>query len=177
MLKDIIFAGFGGQGVQFCSKVVANAGLLDNKEISWLPSYGPEMRGGTSNCAVCIDDDPIASPLVSSPQYLMALNEPSFAKFINTVKAGGQVIYDSSLISSKTDRTDIEVCGIPATQMANDNELKGGANIIALGYMIKKTNILSMDIIKASIEKMSKGRQQLIENNFKALQLGFDYAE
>ena len=177
MLKDILFAGFGGQGIQFCSKVVANAALLENKELSWLPSYGPEMRGGTSNCAVCIDDEPIASPLVSSPRYLMVLNAPSYDKFINLVQPGGTVIYDSSLINADTERSDIDVFGIPATRMANDNDLKGGANIIELGYMIKKTDILSLDIIKTSIEKMSKGRQQLIANNFRALQLGYEYSE
>ena len=177
MLKDILFAGFGGQGIQFCSKVVANAALLENKELSWLPSYGPEMRGGTSNCAVCIDDEPIASPLVSSPRYLMGLNAPSYDKSINLVQPGGTVIYDSSLINADTERSDIDVFGIPATRMANDNDLKGGANIIALGYMIKKTDILSLDIIKTSIEKMSKGRQQLIANNFRALQLGYEYSE
>ena len=177
MLKDILFARYGGQGIQFCPKVVVNAALLENKELSWLPSYGPEMRGGTSNCAVCIDDEPIASPLVSSPRYLMVLNAPSYDKFINLVQPGGTVIYDSSLINADTERSDIDVFGIPATRMANDNDLKGGANIIALGYMIKKTDILSLDIIKTSIEKMSKGRQQLIANNFRALQLGYEYSE
>jgi len=175
MLKDILFAGFGGQGIQFCAKVVANAGMIAGKEISWLPSYGPEMRGGTSNSAVCIDDSPIASPLVNEPMYLMALNEPSFDKFIDKVKRNGVVIYDNSLISDKNTRTDISVYGIPATKLARENGLAGLANIIALGYMLKKADILPVEDIKNGIVKMSKGKQALIDKNFAALELGYNY--
>ncbi len=102
-MKDLnmVFAGFGGQGVLFAGKVAAYAGLLENKEISWLPSYGPEMRGGTANCSVCISDEPIGSPLVTAPNVLVAMNLPSLDKFINAVEPGGTVILDSSLIDKK----------------------------------------------------------------------------
>ena len=92
---NIVFAGFGGQGILFSGKVAAYAGLIDNKEISWLPSYGPEMRGGTANCSVCISDTPIGSPLVTNPNVLIAMNLPSLEKFIDEVEEGGIVIIDS----------------------------------------------------------------------------------
>lgn len=101
MNKEILLAGFGGQGILFAGKVLAYCGLMDKKELSWLPSYGPEMRGGTANCSVCISDEPIASPLVTEPDLMMAMNQPSFEKFINKVKAGGKAFIDSTLVSLK----------------------------------------------------------------------------
>ena len=110
-MKDLnmVFAGFGGQGVLFAGKVAAYAGLLENKEISWLPSYGPEMRGGTANCSVCISDEPIGSPLVTAPNVLVAMNLPSLDKFINAVEPGGTVILGRKMIDNKVERTDIYV--------------------------------------------------------------------
>ena len=109
MNYEIVLAGFGGQGILFAGKVLAYAGLLDGKEVSWLPSYGPEMRGGTANCSVCVSDEPIGSPLILDPQVLVAMNTPSFEKFINSVKPGGKVFVDYSMVDVKTDRTDIDV--------------------------------------------------------------------
>lgn len=107
MNKEILLAGFGGQGILFAGKVLAYCGLMDKKELSWLPSYGPEMRGGTANCSVCISDEPIASPLVTEPDLMMAMNQPSFEKFINKVKAGGKAFIDSTLVSLKSERKDV----------------------------------------------------------------------
>lgn len=135
---NMIFAGFGGQGVLFAGKVAAYAGLLENKEISWLPSYGPEMRGGTANCSVCISDEPIGSPLVTTPNVLIAMNLPSLDKFIDTVEPGGVVIIDSSLIDKKVERTDITVHYVPASKLAEENELKGLANMILVGKLFKE---------------------------------------
>jgi len=140
---NMVFAGFGGQGILFLGKVCAYAGLMDGKEVSWLPSYGPEMRGGTCNCSVCLSDEPIASPLVVNPNVLIAMNGPSFDKFIDTVVPGGTVIVDSSLVKSKTDRDDINVFYIPATEQADKNGLKGLANIILLGKHFKESRLVS----------------------------------
>ena len=178
MATKIVFAGFGGQGVQFVAKVTAYAGMIANKEVSWLPSYGPEMRGGTSNCSVCIDEAPIACPSVNDPDILMALNTPSFDKFESMVVEGGTIVYDSSLINKTSDRADINCKGIPATKMAKENELPGLANMIALGYMLKLTNFMDSDIIKSAIEKMVPAtKSALIAKNIAAIDLGFNYAE
>lgn len=172
---EILLAGFGGQGVLFAGKILAYCGLMDNKELSWLPSYGPEMRGGTANCSVCISDEPIGSPLVLSPDILIAMNQPSFDKFITDVKSGGKVFYDSTLIECECTRTDIEIYAIPSSQLADDNELKGGSNIILLGKLIKESGIFTFDTMKKAIEKVvPPAKAKLIENNFKAIELGMN---
>ena len=178
MATKIVFAGFGGQGVQFVAKVTAYAGMIDNKEVSWLPSYGPEMRGGTSNCSVCIDETPIACPIVNDPDILMALNTPSFDKFEPMVAEGGTIVYDSSLINKSSDRSDIKCKGIPATKMAKEKDLSGLANMIALGYMLKLTNFMEVVTIKSAIEKMvPASKAALITKNVEAIELGYNYAE
>ena len=116
---QILIAGFGGQGILFAGKFLAYKGLLEDLQDSWLPSYGPEMRGGTANCSVCISDDPIGSPLVLSPDVLMAMNLQSFDKFINAVVSGGTAVIDSTLVDKKTERTDITSIYVPATALAS----------------------------------------------------------
>lgn len=175
MTTEILLAGFGGQGVLFAGKILAYCGLMDSKELSWLPSYGPEMRGGTANCSVCISDDPIGSPLVLTPDILIAMNQPSFDKFVNAVRPGGKVFVDSTLVEVASDRTDIEIFPIPSTQFADDNELKGGSNIILLGKVIKETGIFSLETMKKGIEKVvPPTKAHLIANNFKAIELGMN---
>ncbi|MDE5861886.1 MAG: 2-oxoacid:acceptor oxidoreductase family protein, partial [Ruminococcus sp.] len=154
MTTEIVLAGFGGQGVLFAGKILAYCGLMDNKELSWLPSYGPEMRGGTANCSVCISDEPIGSPLVLTPDILIAMNQPSFDKFVDAVKPNGKIFVDSTLIDSKCERSDVECYYIPSSQLAEDNNLKGGSNIILLGKLIKETNIFTLDTMKKAIEKV-----------------------
>ncbi|MDE6775377.1 MAG: 2-oxoacid:acceptor oxidoreductase family protein [Ruminococcus sp.] len=172
---EILLAGFGGQGVLFAGKILAYCGLMDSKELTWLPSYGPEMRGGTANCSVCISDEPIGSPLVLAPDILIAMNQPSFDKFVNDVKSGGKVFYDSTLIEAECARTDIEIFPIPSSQLADDNGLKGGSNIILLGKVIKETGIFTLDTMKKGIEKVvPPSKAHLIENNFKAIELGMN---
>ena len=172
---NIIIAGFGGQGVLFTGKVMAYAGLIDEKEISWLPSYGPEMRGGTANCSVCISDRPIGSPLVTQPNILVAMNTPSFDKFIGTVAPGGKIITDSSLVKATTDRTDIEIFGIPATQLSTDEDLHGLSNIIILGKVLKETAFASFETIEQAIIKcIPERKQHLLEPNMRAIKLGME---
>ncbi len=176
MTNEIILAGFGGQGVLFAGKALAYGGLIDEKEVSWLPSYGPEMRGGTANCSVCVSDSPIGSPLVLEPNLLIAMNTPSFQKFINSVKAGGKAFVDSTMIEEKSDRADIECFYVPATQLASDNGLNGMANIILLGKMMKETGILSMDTVTKAMKKcIPPKKADLLESNLKAIELGMNY--
>ncbi len=175
MTHDIILAGFGGQGILFLGKVLAYSGLIDNKEVSWLPSYGPEMRGGTCNCSVVISDEPVGSPLVIEPAVLIAMNSPSLEKFIGSVRPGGTVICDSTIVDSPVTRQDVNVFYIPATDLETENNLKGGANIILLGKLIKETGIISKETFKKAIEKIvPPSKTQLIENNMKAIQVGMD---
>ena len=136
-MYNILLAGFGGQGILFAGKQLANAGMKAGKEVSWLPSYGPEMRGGTANCSVIIDEQPIGSPLVTTPRVLLAMNLPSFKKFENKVLPGGIIICDSSLIPAKTARTDVSAYYIPATVMASEHGIEGMANVIMLGHFLK----------------------------------------
>lgn len=171
-----IFAGFGGQGILFAGKVVVNAGLYDGKEVSWLPSYGPEMRGGTANCSVCISDEPVGSPLVVNPNVLVAMNQPSFDKFIGKVAPGGLVVYDSTLINPGSLRGDLEVIGIPATAMAEEKGLKGLANIIIVGTVFEKTGFCSYDSLKGGIEHaVPASKQHLVESNLEAIEFGREY--
>jgi len=173
MTNNILLAGFGGQGILFAGKVLAYSGLIEGQEVSWLPSYGPEMRGGTCNCSVCISDQPIGSPLVITPNVLVAMNLPSFDKFINSVEKGGMAVIDSSLVEQKTDRTDIKVFYVPATQLADDNDLKGLANIVLFGKILKETQFATMDSVKKAINKCVPPRKaNLIEANLKAIELG-----
>lgn len=176
MTSEIQLAGFGGQGILFAGKVLAYCGMLADREVSWLPSYGPEMRGGTCNCSVTLSDDPIGSPTVYNPDILIVMNEPSFLKFIDNVKPGGCAFVDTTLVDSKSARTDISIYEIPATALAEQNELKGGANIILIGMLLKKTGIITLENIEAAVRKIvPPAKAQLIENNMKAIRIGYDY--
>ena len=136
---NILFAGFGGQGVLFAGKVVAYAALIANKQLSWLPSYGPEMRGGTANCSVCVSDEAIGSPLVTNPNVFIAMNLPSFDKFINAVEPGGIVIVDSSLIDKKVERDDVTVYYVPSTSLADEKRRERPmSNMILIGKLFKE---------------------------------------
>ena len=172
----ILIAGFGGQGVLFAGKALAYTGLKNGMEVSWLPSYGPEMRGGTANCSVTLSDTPIGSPIVDKPDVLIAMNLPSLEKFYNDTEKDGFVIYDSSLITKAENREDITTVGIPATKLASDNALEGLANMIIMGKVIKETNVLTLDQIKSSLAQMVPAKKaELLEKNVKAIELGYNY--
>ncbi|MBQ3761614.1 MAG: 2-oxoacid:acceptor oxidoreductase family protein [Clostridia bacterium] len=175
MTTNILISGFGGQGVLFTGKFLAYEGLLENKEVTWLPSYGPEMRGGTANCAVIISDEPIGSPLVTYPDVLIAMNLPSLDKFEKDIVPGGMVFYDSSLIDRKVTRSDIKVFPIPATKMASDAGFPTLANMIVLGKLLKETAMFPAETIDKTIAKVVSARKQnLVELNKKAIQLGLE---
>ncbi|MDR2908400.1 MAG: 2-oxoacid:acceptor oxidoreductase family protein [Oscillospiraceae bacterium] len=171
---NVIFAGFGGQGILFTGKVVAYAGLIDGKEVSWLPSYGPEMRGGTANCSVCVSDEPIGSPLVTEPDVLVAMNIPSYDKFIDTVKPGGLVVVDSSLIDRKCERDDVRFAAVPATRLSNEEHLEGIANMILLGRMLKGVEFASLETVERAVGKcVPASKTHLLEHNMRAIRLGY----
>ena len=172
----LLFAGFGGQGILFAGKFLAYKGLIEEKQVSWLPSYGPEMRGGTANCSVIISDEPIGSPIVDAPDVLIAMNLPSLEKYENAVVSGGKIFVDSTLIDKKVERDDVDVYYIPATQMAYDNNIKTLANMIITGKLLKEVPMLGFDNIDAPLNKVVSARKQnLLEVNKTALKLGYDY--
>ena len=176
MTKQILIAGFGGQGILFSGKFLAYSGLLEGMEVSWLPSYGPEMRGGTANCSIILSETPVGSPIVNNPEVLVAMNLPSLEKYEDATVAGGQIFYDSSLIDRKVTRTDVEVYPIPATKLASDNELPGLANMIMVGYLLKKSGVLPYECVDAGLSKVvSAKRQNLFDLNKKAIALGYSY--
>ena len=178
MTHQILIAGFGGQGVLFAGKFLAYKGLLEEKQISWLPSYGPEMRGGTANCSVIISDEPVGSPIVSHPDALIAMNLPSLDKYEASVVSGGKVFVDSTLIGRKVVREDIDAFYIPATKMAADAGIPTLANMIILGKMIKETGAVSFeDLLSAMKKVVSAKRAELMEINIKALEAGYNYAD
>ena len=176
MNKEILIAGFGGQGILFSGKFLAYEGLIDGKEVSWLPSYGPEMRGGTANCSIIISDSAVGSPIVSNPDILIAMNLPSLDKYENETKVGGQIFVDSSLIDRKVERTDVETYYIPATKMASDEGLTGLANMIIIGHMIAKSGIVPEENIEKAMQKVvPAAKQNMFDLNMKAVKLGFNY--
>lgn len=176
MEYQIVIAGFGGQGLLFSGKVLAYAALMEQRELSWLPSYGPEMRGGTANCNVIISDSPVGSPIVQNPNVLMVMNTPSLDKYEKTVVPGGKIFVDSSLVSRKVERTDVEVCYIPATKMAGDMGIPTLANMILLGAIVKSTGCVGDEAVLAGLRKIVSAKHaDLLEANLQAIQAGKDY--
>ena len=173
---EILIAGFGGQGILFSGKFLAYKGLLENLQVSWLPSYGPEMRGGTANCNVILSDTPVGSPIVTTPDVLIAMNLPSLEKYVNTVVPGGQIYVDSSLIDAKVEREDVEVFYIPATQMAKEEGISSLANMIIVGHLLEKHPELCFDGVDDVVEKLVPPKKAALkELNMKALNLGKNY--
>ena len=173
---QIMIAGFGGQGVLFAGKFLAYKGMVQDKQISWLPSYGPEMRGGTANCSVVISDTPVGSPIITNPDVLIAMNLPSLQKFVDAVVPGGKIILDSTLIDAKVERTDVEVFYIPATQMAKDAGFSTLANMILAGKVLKETDAVAWEGNQETLESFIPAKKaNLIDVNCKALQLGYDF--
>jgi 2-oxoglutarate ferredoxin oxidoreductase subunit gamma len=173
---QILIAGFGGQGILFSGKFLAYKGLTEELQVSWLPSYGPEMRGGTANCNVILSDDPVGSPIITEPDVLIAMNAPSLNKYAGTVVSGGQIYVDSSLIDAKVERDDVEVFYIPATQMAKDNGIGTLANMIILGHFLERNPNMSFDGVEAVVNNLVPPKKAALkELNNKALSLGKDY--
>ena len=173
----ILLAGFGGQGILFAGKFLAYLGLYKGKEVSWLPSYGPEMRGGTANCSVILAEESIGSPIVSTPDILICMNLPSMDKFEPDMEKDGVLFYDSSLINRKPKRADITTHGIAATQLASDNEMPTLANVIMLGKTVKETGLCDLETAREVMQKIvPEKKQKLLQANLKALEIGYTHS-
>ena len=174
---QILIAGFGGQGILFAGKFLAYKGLLEDLQVSWLPSYGPEMRGGTANCNVILSEEAVGSPIVTDPDVLIAMNLPSLEKYEGTVVPGGQIYVDSTLIAKKVERDDVQVFYIPATKMANDAGVPTLANMVMMGCVLKNNPELTFDGTAETMAKLVPAKKaNLVELNMKALEAGRDYA-
>ena len=147
MLEQNIFAGFGGQGVLLMGQLLAYAGMLEDKEVSWLPSYGPEMRGGTANCSVVVSDSPVASPIVTMATTVVAMNRPSLDKFEDSVLPDGKLFINSSIIDKKSDRGDVEVYYVPCNEIAEELGNPRVANMVMLGAYIEKTKCVDFESV------------------------------
>jgi 2-oxoglutarate ferredoxin oxidoreductase subunit gamma len=175
MTEEIIIAGFGGQGVLSMGKILAYSGIMQNKEVSWMPSYGPEMRGGTSNVTVIISDERISSPVLSAFDTAIILNQQSLDKFENAVKPGGMLLYDPNGITRHPERKDINIYQIAATDKAAEIGIAKLFNMIVLGGFLKYKPIVQSEFIRKGLEKSLPSRHHnLIPDNEKAIDVGKD---
>lgn len=178
MLKQFIFAGFGGQGMLLIGKFLAMASMLEGKHVSWLPSYGPEMRGGTANCSVNVSDEEVASPIVDQADVVIAMNLPSLDKFENSVRPGGVLVINSSIIERKSVRDDITVVYCDAMKIADEVGNPKGANVAILGAMMAKVDVCSVDsMIEAIRIELGERKARFLEGNKKALLAGMEAAK
>jgi len=172
MQLDMMFTGFGGQGILMMGKIVALAALEEKKEVAWIPSYGPEMRGGTAYCTVVISDSPIGSPVIQNPMYLVAMNQPSMEKFGQLVKPNGLILKNSSLVPISSNRKDLDEYEIAANAIANDLGTVKVANVVALGAFIQKTRMFSFDLIQDILKKELSKKPALLDINIQAIDRG-----
>ncbi len=172
MLEEVIVAGFGGQGVLLVGELLAEAGLLEGKHVSWIPSYGAEMRGGTAHCMVAISDQPIVSPVVETPSALLIFNTPSLIKFTPQLRPHGMLVINSSLVEDPVNRRDINVYRIPASDVAN--ELKNGqvANMVMMAAYIALSKVVLLDSFSSAMEKQLQKKPQMLPINRQAIEAG-----
>ena len=177
MEKDFIIAGFGGQGVLLAGEVLANAFMIDNKNVTWYPSYGAEMRGGTVNCTVVMSDEDVSAVQKSKVEYIIVLNQASFDKYVSCVKSGGTIIVNSSLVRCEKTREDINYVFVPINQMTQEKlENIKMSNILALGILSKVSGLVSLESLGKALENVIPvQRKGLIPKNLEALKLGYEY--
>lgn len=177
MQEEFLFAGFGGQGVMFAGQLLAYAGMHEDMEATWIPSYGPEMRGGTAHCYVVLSDRPIGSPLVRHPKVALVFNNPSFERYEPLVAPGGLLVRNSSLITQASQRTDIQELAVPATSLADEVGSLRLANVVMLAAMLAVHPTLSLDAIKHALElHIPSHRRDMLDLNFAAMNRGAEYA-
>lgn len=174
MQHDIIMAGFGGQGVLLIGKMLAYAGMHEGKEVSWLPSYGPEMRGGTANCTVVISDRPVASPVIQSPHALLAMNLPSLDRFESAVKPGGCIVVNTSLINREVRRADVRVVKVACNEEAMALGNARAANIVALGAFVGATGVVSLAEVESLVRETFAAKPKAVELNIAAVRRGYE---
>jgi len=178
MLTKTVFSGFGGQGVIMMGYLLAIAGMYEDKNVTCLPSYGAEVRGGTANCTVVISTEEIASPVASEPEYAVLMNNPSLFRYQNQVQSGGTIFLNSSMIDSRPVRGDLEIYGIPVNDLAKQFPGNKVSNMIMLGAFIKKTALVSLDAMTHAIKEVFGSKNPTVfKLNKSALQLGYDYLE
>jgi len=176
--QSVIISGFGGQGVILAGKILAQAAMDHGLEVTWLPSYGPEMRGGTANCTVVVGDENIGSPIVDEPTSLIAMNLPSLDKFEHMVAKGGAIIVNSSLIDRDVNRDDVRVTQLPLNDLGAKAGSMRAINMVALGGYLKATGVIPLDVVKETMARILEkgGKEKFIPLNAKALDLGYNAA-
>ncbi len=178
MLVSTIFSGFGGQGVLSMGTTLATAAMLQGKHVTYLPTYGVEVRGGTANCTVVVSDEEIASPVASEPDFVVAMNQPSFARFQGILQAGGLLCANSSLVNTESARGDIEILAIPTSELAEGLGTIKVANMVMLGALVRASNMISYDAMLENLaDILGEGKAKLLKLNREALKLGYDYAK
>ncbi len=174
---EVTMAGFGGQGIMTAGQLLAYSGMNEDKKVIWLPSYGPEMRGGTAYCTIVISEERIGSPIIKTPTGICVFNRPSFDKFEPTVKPGGLLIVNSSLINTSSKRTDIDQLLIPANKIAMEAGNPKVANIVVIGAFIGATGLLKMKTVEATLKQKLGHKKDLLEINKSVLKIGYDFAK
>ncbi|ABR50499.1 pyruvate ferredoxin/flavodoxin oxidoreductase [Alkaliphilus metalliredigens QYMF] len=177
MMDKVILAGFGGQGVMFLGKVLAYAGMGSDLELCWIPSYGPEMRGGTANCSVILSDEEIYSPVIDFADGAIVLNKPAYDKFAPRIKPGGILVVNSSLAELEDMRDDIKIIQIPATDIANEMGNSSIANMVCLGALLPYLNLVDLDKVKKAMDSLTKKRPQLLAVNVDAVNKGIEFIQ
>jgi len=178
MLIKSIFAGFGGQGVLAAGYALANAAMVEGRHVTFLPSYGAEMRGGTANCTVAISDEEIASPVASAPEYVVAFNTPSLVRFQNHIQTGGQLFLNATLVTEEPHRLDVGIFRVPASEIAEKLDNPRGTNVVMLGAFVKVTRLVAIESVIAILpEVFGAGRKNLIAINEQCLRAGYDSLE
>ncbi|MDD4839251.1 MAG: 2-oxoacid:acceptor oxidoreductase family protein [Clostridia bacterium] len=173
-MEKLIVAGFGGQGVLSLGQMIAYAAMYEDKAVTWLPSYGPEMRGGTANCSVIVDDVSVASPIIANPDCLIAMNKPSLDKFVDKVKKGGLILVNSSLISDKVARDDVTIIYIDANEIAHKIGNDKASNLVVLGVYIKASGLFEKDVMLSTIAKVFAAKPKFIPSNQAAFLAGYE---
>jgi 2-oxoglutarate ferredoxin oxidoreductase subunit gamma len=177
MQSEVMFAGFGGQGILLSAKILAHAAMEDGREVVWIPSYGPEMRGGTAYCMVIMSDRPIGSPIVKNPRHLVAMNRPSLEKFAPVVKSGGVVLINSTLIPVRAEREDVDELAIPVNDLALEAGSVRSANVVALAAFVARSGVVPLDTLREAVEKEFARKAKLIPLNMDAFDRGVQAAK
>ena len=176
MQQEVKFAGFGGQGIMMMGKILANVAMKQGLEVGWIPSYGPEMRGGTAYCTVVISDRQIGSPIIRNPKHLVAMNRPSLEKFAPTVKPGGVIFVNSSLISVSSGREDIDELRVPVVDIASELGSVKAANIVALAAFVYRSKIVDFEGLRQAVKEEFAAKEKFIPLNMKAIDEGMKAA-
>ena len=177
MTHEVLCAGFGGQGVLLIGRLATYAGMMAGKEVSWMPAYGPEMRGGTASCSVIVSDEAVGSPVVTRPTALVAMNKPSLVRFETSIKPGGALIVNKSLIDGSAKRDDVNVYYVPLTELAQEVGNARYSNMVALGALIGATNLVPLEAVRETLTKNFASKSEVVEPNMQAVMRGVQFVQ